>query len=389
MSKIELIATAAFGLEALVAQELKQLGYEDLKVENGRVTFSADESAISRANLWLRTAGRVLIKMGEFETRTFEELFQQTKALPWPDWLPENATFPVQGKSINSKLFSVPDCQAITKKAIVEKMKEKYQKSWFDESGPLYPIEVGILKDVVTLTMDTSGFGLHKRGYRKLQATAPIRETLAAAMVMLTRWKPDRQFIDPLCGSGTIPIEAALIGQNIAPGLLREFAFNHWPNLDPAFFQQAREEAKDLARRDLPLNIVGTDIDEEVLSLARFHAAQAGVAGQIHFQRQPLAEIRSKQKFGYLVCNPPYGERLGEVQEAERLYREMGQVFKSLESWSFYVLTSYPKFEELFGRKADKKRKLFNGRIECNYFQFFGPKPPRRQLSEDPAEQNG
>jgi len=379
MSNIDLIATAAFGLESLTAQELKDLGYLEQKVENGRVNFRGDPLAISRANIWLRTAGRVLIKMGEFKALTFEELFQGTKALPWADWLPENAAFPVQGKSVNSKLFSVPDCQAIVKKAIVEKMKERYRQNWFPEDGPVYPIEVGILKDVVTLTIDTSGSGLHKRGYRKLQAAAPIRETLAAAMVLLTRWKPDRQFIDPLCGSGTIAIEAALIGQNIAPGLRRDFACNSWPNLDAALFRQAREEAGDLAHRDRQLHIIGTDIDEEVLSLARYHAGQAGVAGQIHWQRQPLAEIRSRQKYGYLVCNPPYGERLGEVQEAERLYREMGKVFKILESWSFYVLTSYPKFEELFGRKADKKRKLFNGRIECNYFQFFGPKPPRRQ----------
>lgn len=379
MAKIELIATAAFGLEAVVAEELRQLGYKDLMVENGKVTFFGDEKAICRTNLWLRTAGRLLIKVGEFQALSFEELFQKTKALPWPDWLPEDANFPVQGKSVNSKLYSVPDCQAIVKKAIVEKMKMKYKKSWFDEKGPCYPLEVALLKDTATLTIDTSGSGLHKRGYRKLQSEAPLRETLAAAMILLSRWKPDRVLIDPFCGSGTIPIEAALIGQNIAPGFLREFAFNHWPNISRNLWQQVREEAEDLAKRDRKLHIIGTDINEEVLSLARYHARQAGVEGQIHFQCQPVAQMRSRYKYGYLICNPPYGERLGEIREAEKLYREMKEVFGLLDTWSFYVLTSHPDFEKLFGRIANKKRKLFNGRIQCNYYQFFGPKPPRRE----------
>ncbi len=377
MAKIELIATAAFGLEAVVARELRQLGYEEAVVENGKVTFTSDEPAICRTNLWLRTADRVLLKVGEFKATSFEELFEQTKALPWPDWLPEDANFPVEGKSINSQLHSVPDCQAIVKKAVVEKLKQKYKRSWFEEKGPRYTIEVALLKDTATLTIDTSGAGLHKRGYRKLAARAPLKETLAAAMVLLSRWNPDRVLIDPFCGSGTIPIEAALIGLNIAPGLYRDFAAGNWPNLPQMWWQQAREEAESLIENERTLRIIGTDSDDEVLSLARYHARQAKVEGQIHFQRQPLAQMRSQAKYGYVIGNPPYGERLGELREAEALYKEMRQVFGALDTWSFYIITSHPRFEQLFGRRADKKRKLYNGRIQCNFYQFFGPKPPR------------
>jgi putative N6-adenine-specific DNA methylase len=377
MAELELIATAAFGLEAVVARELRQLGYDNLTVENGRVTFAADAEAICRTNLWLRTAERVLLKMGEFRATTFEELFQQAKALPWPEWLPENANFPVEGKSINSKLFSVPDCQAITKKAIVEKMKQKYKRSWFDEDGPRYTVEVALLKDVVTLTVDTSGAGLHKRGYRKLAGQAPLKETLAAAMVLLSRWRPDRAFLDPFCGTGTIPIEAALIGLNLAPGLNRDFAAAKWPNIPQQLWRDAREEARSLAASVSDLRLAGTDIDGEVLGLARYHARQAGVEGQIHFQKRPLAEMRSRFDYGFVVCNPPYGERLGEIREAERLYGEMRRVFGTLQTWSFYILTSHPRFEQIFGRLADKKRKLYNGRIQCNLYQYFGPRPPR------------
>lgn len=377
MATLELIATAAFGLEAVVARELKQLGYENLKVENGRVTFTADEMAICRTNLWLRTADRVLLKMGEFKATSFEELFQQVKALPWPDWLPVNANFPVVGKSINSRLFSVPDCQAITKKAIVEKMKQRYRQSWFAEDGPCYRVEVALLKDVATITLDTSGAGLHKRGYRKLTSQAPLRETLAAALVLLSFWRPDRVLVDPFCGSGTIPIEAALIGLNRAPGLNREFAAAHWPNIPPRLWQEAWAEAESLAVTDRALRLVGTDIDAGVLSLARYHARQAGVERQIHFQRRPFAEIRSRYEYGCVICNPPYGERLGEIREAERLYAEMRRVFASWETWSFYILTSHPGFERIFGRPADRRRKLYNGRIQCTYYQYYGPRPPR------------
>ncbi|HPT70549.1 MAG TPA: class I SAM-dependent RNA methyltransferase [Syntrophomonas sp.] len=379
MQKINLIATAAFGLESIVANELKKLGYENLTVENGRVDFAADLSAIARCNLWLRSADRVLIKVGEFKALSFEELFEQTKALSWEDWLPENAEFPVEGKSIQSKLFSVPDCQAIVKKAIVEKMKIRYPRKWFQEDGPKYRIQVALLKDRVTLTIDTSGAGLHKRGYRKLSMEAPLKETLAAALVSISRWKADRAFIDPLCGSGTIPIEAALIGRNIAPGLGRNFAAENWSQIPTNLWRQAREEARDSILHQQPLGIMGFDVDASVLDLARYHAKQAGLHNHISFQQQDVRQLASKYKYGYLITNPPYGERLSELHEVELLYQDMGKVFRKLDTWSFYIISSHPRFEELFQRKADKKRKLYNGRIQCNYFQFFGPKPEQLQ----------
>lgn len=380
MSKMHLIATCVFGLEAIVARELKMLGYMDQHVENGRVTFAGDEEAICRTNLWLRSAERVLIKIGEFKALTFDELFEGTKALPWGDWLPENAEFPVDGKSVDSKLASIPDCQAIAKKAVVEKMKLKYKKEWFDETGPLYRIEVGLLKDMATLTIDTSGIGLHKRGYRTLVSEAPLKETLAAAMLMISRWKPDRALIDPFCGSGTIPIEAALIAGNIAPGAKRSFTAESWRQTPPQLWKTAREEAADKAKRIPDLRIHGSDIDNEVIGLARYHATQAGVAEDIHLQRMPLSEISSRYKYGFIVCNPPYGERLGEMPEVEKLYREMGGIFKGFDTWSFYIITSHMNFERLFGRRANKKRKLYNGRIMCNYYQFYGPPPPRAKI---------
>ncbi len=382
MNRIELIATATFGLEAVVAREVKQLGYEDVTVENGRVTFSADLTAICRANLWLRTADRVLLKMGSFTARTFDELFEQTKALPWDEWIPADAEFPVQGKSVKSRLFSVPHCQGIVKKAIVEKLKQRYRRSWFEETGPRYAVEVALLKDEATLTIDTSGAGLHKRGYRSLASPAPIKETLAAALVQLSYWRPERPFIDPLCGSGTIPIEAALIGLNIAPGLGREFAAEHWPVIPSGLWKQVRAEARRLIAYDRELNITGSDIDGDVLSLARYHAEQAGVDDQIVFQRLPLSDLSSPFQYGCIICNPPYGARLGEEQALESLYREMGAVFRRLDTWSFYVITSHRDFERLFGRRADRKRKLYNGRIECQYYQFHGPRPPRPGVVE-------
>ncbi|HHW00139.1 MAG TPA: class I SAM-dependent RNA methyltransferase [Clostridiaceae bacterium] len=378
MSKIQLIATSAFGIEAVVGRELKWLGYDDQFVENGKVTFAGDELAICRTNLWLRTADRVLLKMGEFKAVTFEELFEKTKALPWAEWIPENAEFPVEGKSVDSQLASVPDCQAIVKKAIVESMKKKYKRDWFEEKGPLYRIEVSLLKDMATLTIDTSGAGLHKRGYRKLVGNAPLKETLASAMLLISRWKDSRVLLDPFCGSGTIPIEAALIAKNIAPGLNRSFAAEEWGIIPKELWSRAREEAKDAVRNDIELNIQGSDIDEEAISLARYHAKQAGVDKFIHLQRRDVADISSKHKYGFIICNPPYGERIGENREVEKLYRLMGNVFKKFDTWSFYIITSHPEFERLFGRKADKKRKLYNGRILCNYYQFFGPPPPKK-----------
>lgn len=375
MINYDIIVTCAFGLEAIVAYELKQLGYKELITENGQITFTADELAIARCNLWLRSAERVLIKVGQFKATSFEELFENTKSLPWADFLPKDANFPVAGKSIKSKLFSISDCQAIAKKAIVEKMKERYKIAWFEETGDRYQLEVALLNDIATLTIDTSGIGLHKRGYRTLSSPAPLKETLAAALINISRWKPDRAFIDPLCGSGTIPIEAALIGHNIAPGLGRDFAGEKWDNFNKKLWQSARDEAYSLIDHSQPLGIWAYDIDKEAISLARYHAKQAGVNKLINFQVQDVSKLNSRYKYGYLICNPPYGERLLEEKEVETLYKTMAKSFSRLDTWSYYILTSHPSFTKVFGRKSDKRRKLYNGRIETTYHQFFGPKP--------------
>ena len=378
MNKIELIATAAFGLEALVAREVRNLGYEDVTVENGRVTFRADLSAICRSNLWLRTADRVLVKIGEFKALTFDELFEKTKALPWHEWIPQDGVFPVDGKSIRSKLYSVPDCQAIVKKAVVEKLKQKHNVEWFQETGARYRIEVALLNDIATLTLDTSGDGLHKRGYRTLSNKAPLKETLAAGLIQLSYWNHERVLIDPMCGSGTIPIEAAMIGKNIAPGMNRNFTAEDWGIIPKALWREARKETHDLAKYDRRLRIYGSDIDGEVLSLARFHIEEAGLEEDIHVQKLPLTELKSRFDYGCVICNPPYGERLGEKKEVEELYKNMGKVFGAMVTWSHYIITSHPEFELFYGKKADKKRKLYNGRIECNYYQYYGPRPPKR-----------
>lgn len=377
MSKLDLIATATFGLESIVAEEVKQLGYEDVRVQNGRVEFTGDELAICRSNLWLRVADRVRLKVGEFKATTFDELFEKTKALPWADILPMNAEFPVEGKSIKSTLFSVSDCQAIVKKAVVESMKKKYKLDWFPEDGPLFKIEVALLKDIATLTIDTSGPGLHKRGYRTLISEAPLKETLAAAMLMLAKWYPDVALIDPFCGSGTIPIEAALMGRNIAPGINRDFACSDWPWIPQHAWKKAREEAKESIKHEKPEYIMGTDIDERVLRVARRNAEQAGVSEDIHFQCMPVTEISSKKKYGKIICNPPYGERLSERREVNELYKDMAKTFKKLDTWSYYILTSHRGFEKIFGREASKRRKLYNGNLEVQYYQYYGPRPPR------------
>ncbi|HHT64467.1 MAG: THUMP domain-containing class I SAM-dependent RNA methyltransferase [Caldicoprobacterales bacterium] len=386
MGVYDLIATATFGLESIVAREVRRLGYENVTTENARVIFQGDEEAICRCNLWLRSADRVFIRMGEFPAHSFEELFERTKALPWGDILPENANFPVQGKSVRSKLFSVPDCQAIVKKAIVEKMKLKYKRDWFEEDGPRFAIEVGLLKDIATLTIDTSGAGLHKRGYRRTAGDAPLKETLAAAMVDLSFWNPDRVLLDPMCGSGTIAIEAALIGRNMAPGLMRRFASQEWPFMPSSLWNKAREEAREAIDKSREFRILASDLDGRVLRTARYNAELAGVEDFIAFQTLPLQEISSKKKYGCMITNPPYGERLGEQREAESLYREMGEVCKKLDTWSFYVLTPHKSFESLFGRKADRKRKLYNGRIQVDYYQFYGPRPPRRTAGNTEEE---
>lgn len=376
MKQWDLIATATFGLEAIVARELRNLGYHDLKVENSRVIFKGTAEDVCRTNLWLRSADRILIRMGEFKALSFEELFEKTKALPWDELLPEDAEFPVKGKSVKSKLFSVSDCQAIVKKAIVEKLKQKYKRSWFEENGPRYVLEVGILKDVVTLTVDTSGIGLHKRGYRQLASKAPLKETLASALVSLSYWNTDRLLIDPFCGSGTIPIEAAMIGLNIAPGLNREFDSEKWPQIPAKLWEQARTEARDM-RRNVKFRILGYDIDGRVLKIARHNAQLAGVEEYIDFHRLPFSQFSTKKKYGCIICNPPYGERLGERKEVQALYKEMGRKFSNLDTWSIYVLTADEEFERHFGRKADKKRKLYNGRIKVDYYQYYGPRPPQ------------
>jgi putative N6-adenine-specific DNA methylase len=378
MGSITLIATAAMGVESIVADEVRRLGYE-CRVENGKVTFTADELAICRANLWLRTADRVKLKIGEFKATTFEELFEQTKALPWADYLPVNANFPVVGKSVKSKLFSVSDCQAIVKKAVVESLKKRYHVSWFDETGPLYRIEVALHKDIATLTIDTSGAGLHKRGYRIAQGEAPLKETLAAALVQLTNWTPDRPFVDPFCGSGTIPIEAALIGQNIAPGFNRDFVSEQWGWIGEKTWERAREEAEDLAKYDQPLDISGFDINHRMIDMAKANALEAGLGDFITFKQMQVKDFTTKKQYGVIVGNPPYGERLGERKEVEIMYQDMGKTFSKLDTWSVYILTAHKQFEKYYGKKATKRRKLFNGFIETHYYQFWGPRPPKEK----------
>lgn len=378
MSKLDLIATSAMGLEALVAKEVRNLGYE-CSVENGKISFKGDGRAIARSNLWLRTADRVKIKVGEFRAVSFDELFEKTKALNWEHFLPENAEFPVSGKSIKSKLFSVPDCQAIVKKAIVERLKKHYKRnSRFEENGPLYKIEVALLKDIATITIDASGVGLHKRGYRTDQGEAPLKETLAAALISVTNWTPDRPFIDPFCGSGTIAIEAALIGQNIAPGFNREFVSETWPLFSPDIWDDARTEAEDLAKYDQPLDITGSDIDHRMVRIAEGNAFEAGLGDLITFKQMRVQDLTVKNDNGVIIGNPPYGERLGEKQAVEKMYREMGQVFAALDTWSIYILTSHPEFESLYGKPATKKRKLFNGFIRTDLYQYWGKRPPRQ-----------
>ncbi|MFE8702180.1 class I SAM-dependent RNA methyltransferase [Cytobacillus sp. FJAT-54145] len=379
MSKYNLIATSAMGLEAIVAKEVRDLGYE-CEVENGRISFVGDENAIVRSNLWLRTADRIKIKVGEFKATTFDELFEKTKALPWERFLPENAQFPVSGKSVKSKLFSVSDCQAIVKKAIVDRLKTHYKKSgWLEENGPVFKIEVSLQKDIAFLTIDTSGVGLHKRGYRVDQGEAPLKETLAAALVLLTNWTPDRPFLDPFCGSGTIPIEAALIGQNIAPGFNREFISEHWGLIPEKVWEDARNEVEDLANYDQPLDITGTDIDHRMVKIAQENAFEAGLADLISFKQMQVRDFTTTKEYGVVVGNPPYGERLGDKPAVEHMYREMGKAFLPYETWSVYMLTSNENFEECYGKPATKKRKLFNGFIKTDYYQYWGKRPPRKQ----------
>lgn len=374
MSRYNLIATSAFGIESVLAGELRDLGYQDLKIENGKVEFTGDVRDIVRCNIWLRCADRLLLKMAEFDAVDFEELYQGALKVLWEDYIPENGVMHVTGKSVKSKLFSVSDCQSIVKKAVVEAMKRKYPKSWFREDGPVFRIEVALLKDKVTLTIDTSGDGLHKRGYGVERGEAPIRETLAAALILLSRWTPDRPFADPLCGSGTIAIEAALIGRNIAPGLNRSFASEAWPWIPSKIWKGVRAESVQ-AVKDNQLFISASDMDKRIFEIARENAVKAGVEDAVIFQKKPVEEFSSNRKYGCIICNPPYGERLGDRSQAEKLYRIMAEVFSKLDTWSCFILTSHEGFQKYFGRQADKNRKLYNGKIKCYLYEYFGPLP--------------
>ena len=377
--KQEWIAPCHFGLEAVLKREILDLGYEIVKVEDGKVTFSGEKEACARANLFLRTTERVLLKVGEFKAETFDELFEKTKALPWEEYLPADAKFWVtKANSVKSKLFSPSDIQRIMKKAMVERMKQAYKQQHFEETGADYPVRVSIVKDIVTIGIDTSGVSLHKRGYRYWTSKAPITETLAAALLMLTPWNRDRILVDPFCGCGTFPIEAALLGANMAPGRNRNFQAENWELYPAKIWSQAREEANSLVRRDIEMNIQGYDIDADIAAKARENAKLAGVEKYIHFQCRPVSELSSSKKYGFIVTNPPYGERMEEREALPKLYQEFGRVFQALDSWSCYMITAYEDAQKQFGRKADKNRKIYNGMIKTYFYQFMGPKPPKK-----------
>ncbi|GCF93667.1 RNA methyltransferase [Enterococcus florum] len=376
----QLIATAAAGIEALVGKELRDLGI-DCQVENGRARFKGDQETIATTNLWLRTADRVKIIVGEFDAYTFDELFEKVKALPWEDFLPLDAQFPVAGRSIKSKLYSVPDCQAITKKAIVERLREVYHRPArvpFSETGALFQLEVALLKDHVVLTLDTTGPSLFKRGYRMEKGGAPLKENMAAALVMLTNWRKDRPFYDPVCGSGTLCIEAALIGHNIAPGFNREFACEKWEWFSPSVFEKVRTSADEAADYDIELDITGSDINGRMIEIASANADEIGLGDSITFKQRAVKDFKTDKEYGVIVANPPYGERLGDEEKVRELYQEMGDVFIPLSTWSKYILTSDLEFETYFGAKATKKRKLYNGALRTDLFQYWGKRPPRK-----------
>ena len=380
MEKWELIAPCHFGLEAVLKREIQDLGYEISRVEDGKVTFWGDAQAVAYGNVFLRTTERILLKVAEFSAETFEELFQGTKEIPWENYIPKDGKFWVtKVNSIKSKLFSPSDIQSIMKKAMVERLKEYYGVSWFEEDGASYPLRVTLMKDVVTVGLDTSGVSLHKRGYRQMTAKAPITETLAAALLMLTPWKKDRILVDPFCGSGTFPIEAAMMAANMAPGRNRSFLAEEWKNLIPRkCWYEAMTEADDLVDRKVQTDIQGYDIDPGVLKAARENARLAEVEGMIHFQQRPVKELRHPKKYGFIVTNPPYGERLEDKEALPQLYREIGESFRALDSWSMYLITSYEDAERYIGRKADKNRKIYNGMRRTYLYQYLGPKPPRR-----------
>lgn len=377
MEKFEYIVPCHFGLEAVLKREIMDLGLEIVEVEDGRVTFAGDRQALCRANIFLRSAQRVLIKIGNFHAETFEELFQGTKALPWEAYIPKDGKFWVaKAASVKSKLFSPSDIQSIMKKAMVERMKGVYRTDWFSETGADYPVRVFIKKDEVTVGLDTSGESLHKRGYRKLTAKAPIAENLAAALLLLTPWKKDRILVDPFCGSGTIPIEAAMMAAGIAPGKTRNFTAQAWEHVIPArLWQQTREEALARENLDIETQIQGYDVDDEMVSIARANAKLAGVEHLVHFQRRDVDQLSHAKKYGFILTNPPYGERLEDKENLFALYRTLGERYRALDSWSMYVITSYEQAQEAIGKKADKNRKLYNGMIKTYFYQYMGPKP--------------
>ena len=381
MRTFDLLVPCHFGLEAVLKREIYDLGDEITKVEDGRVTFEGDEEAICRANIFLRTAERVMIQVGRFKATTFEELFQGIKNLPWEEYIPEDGKFWVKkASSINSKLFSPSDIQSIAKKAMVERMKQKYHKEWFKEDGAAYPVRIFLLKDEVTVALDTSGDSLHKRGYRTMTSKAPLTETLAASLIMLTPWRKDRILVDPFCGSGTFPIEAAMIAANVAPGMNRDFTAEEWTNLiDRKLWYECVKEAEDMIDTTVKVDIQGYDIDGDVIKAARENAKRAGVEHMIHFQQRAVADLSHPKKYGFIITNPPYGERLEDKADLPELYTQIGQAYQRLDSWSMFLITSYTDTEKYIGRKADKNRKIYNGMLKTYFYQFLGPKPPKKR----------
>ena len=376
MNEITLIATATFGLEKVVKNEVIALGFENIKVSEGKVEFAATLGDIPRANLWLRSADRVLLKIGEFEAVTFDELFERTKALPWEHLITEDGKFDVNGKAVKSTLGSIRACQAIVKKAVVERLKEKYKKEWFEETGPEFTIQISMLKDVATLTIDTSGAGLHKRGYREAGGEAPLKETLAAALVQLSFWNADRILIDPMCGSGTILIEAAMIARNVAPGLNRSFASEKWPAIDEECWSEARLAARNAVIPEHKLQIYGYDIDEKSIAACKINAANAGVGDDIHFERKDIKDLWIDKQYGIVISNPPYGVRMSEFKDINEIYIALHKAFRKKRGWSLYILTADEMFSNYFKRaRPDRVRKLYNGKIKVDYYQYYGEKP--------------
>lgn len=380
LDRVELIAPCHFGLESVLKKEILELGYEIVSVEDGRITFAGDVEAIARANVFIRTAERIMLKCGSFKATTFDELFEGTKAIPWENILTRDAKFWVSKATSNkSALFSPSDIQSIVKKAMVERMKQTYHVNWFTEEGASYPVRVFIFKDIVTLAIDTSGISLHKRGYRRLVGKAPISETLAAALIMLTPWHKDRVLVDPFCGSGTFPIEAAMIGANIAPGMDRDFTAAEWVKVgNKKMWYETIDEAHDMIDNDVNMNIQGYDLDGDIVKCAMENARCAGVDKHIHFQQRDVKDLSNPKKYGFVMTNPPYGERLEEKEALPELYRTIGEAYRNLDSWSMFLITSYKDAEKYIGRKADKNRKIYNGMIKSYFYQFMGPKPPRR-----------